>query len=521
MAWGWPFWRHKQAKVQKIQGGLPGFFGKSPDYADFFCRRLPHSFVDSWYQWLSKCLESSQNQLGEEWPTVYEHGSCWHFALSPGLCGQKSWIGLVLPSTDKSGRNFPFTLAAEWSNHASFPSILPSLSDWSKRAEQTVRYSLEQRIDLDEIDVRLAQLGPPSSTFSKKLNAEHCQSLSLQGLGVCRVDPQVLGNSTEWPYFSLGWLADMQPGHSAWWTTGSERVSPSLLICHGLLPTEGFAALLDGLWSERGWQTLDYAAEPSIDTDDESESTTWTEIQSDNWHWKSASVTHQGNRRAMNEDACLERSDIGLWAVADGMGGHEAGEVASQRVVDSLGKIESADTLDAMLAQVEARLVEVNDELQAMGSEKELHTTPGSTVVVMLAVGNEGACLWAGDSRAYRYHDGTLEPLTHDHSRVGDMLREGILSIDEARNHPAKNKINRAVGITDHLVLDTVRFDIQNGDVFLLCSDGLSNELNDVEIAAILSEGKDSTPEVLCENLLTEVLGREGRDNVSVVVVVV
>lgn len=236
------------------------------------------------------------------------------------------------------------------------------------------------------------------------------------------------------------------------------------------------------------------------------------------FRWQSCARSDVGCVRSINEDACLDMPAVGLWTVADGMGGHHAGDVASQMIVESLGGVGWQPRLGEMADEVEQRLDVVNRRLvelaAADGGEERVI---GSTVTVLLALRRHGMVMWAGDSRIYRLRDGVLQQLTRDHSEFEDLLDEGLVNPDEAETHPSGNVITRAVGGSDELVLDSVRIDIANGDRFLLCTDGLYKELDEAEIGERLAAGGDCAQ--ACAGLVDTALERGSRDNVTVVVV--
>ncbi len=232
-------------------------------------------------------------------------------------------------------------------------------------------------------------------------------------------------------------------------------------------------------------------------------------------HWSSACKSHVGMVRKLNEDACVELAGHRLWAVADGMGGHAAGEVASRMVVEALAKVPSPTSLGAFVGDVHRALQAVNLQLSEEAGRRREQLI-GSTVVALLAFEQYCVTLWAGDSRAYLLRDGTLSQITRDHSQVEDMIARGILTRRQAEGHPASNVITRAVGVMPDLVLDTEMVTVADGDVFLLCSDGLYNEVSAKEIAELLASGDCR---MACELLVDRALRHGARDNVTAVVV--
>ncbi|MCU7890719.1 MAG: protein phosphatase 2C domain-containing protein [Candidatus Thiodiazotropha sp. (ex Ustalcina ferruginea)] len=234
-----------------------------------------------------------------------------------------------------------------------------------------------------------------------------------------------------------------------------------------------------------------------------------------NFYWVSAHLTDKGKVRSINEDACLDRADLGIWAVADGMGGHAAGDLASGMIVSELKSTNPGDSLGSLASDVEQRLQQVNHQLQ-LESEKRGGEIIGSTVVTLLAY--QGYCIyqWAGDSRIYLYRRGILKQLNRDHSQVEELIEQGIVTSDQAEQSPIANYITRAVGTTEELELEAEIFEPCDGDLFLLCSDGLNKEVRDVEIAEILS--LYSFQEAI-QKLINLTMDRGARDNVTLVLV--
>lgn len=225
----------------------------------------------------------------------------------------------------------------------------------------------------------------------------------------------------------------------------------------------------------------------------------------------STAMTHQGAVRSRNEDALVERPDLGLWAVADGAGGHGAGDVASAEVAKALQNIPPGLNAAELLAQLRLRLAAVHQHLHELAAERGPGQMIATTVVAMLTRGGHFACLWAGDSRAYRLRQGVLQRITRDHSLVQELIDQGTLDEAEAESHPQGNVITRAVGATGELALDKVTGDLGPGDHFLLCSDGLYRTLDEPTIAALLVR-----PDAAAA-LVQLAVERGARDNVTAV----
>lgn len=226
--------------------------------------------------------------------------------------------------------------------------------------------------------------------------------------------------------------------------------------------------------------------------------------------------THVGCVRTLNEDAFLNRPEQGVWAVADGMGGHEGGELASARVVEALESIGVCANAYALRDSAMTALRRANDDLVARGLE-QFGGAIGSTVAALLAYRGHYACMWAGDSRIYLYRAGQLRLLTRDHSYVQQMVDAGVIGADEARAHPKSNVITRAVGAGVSLELDAAYGAIRDDDRFLLCSDGLSSVLHEREIAEELHR---APAERAADRLIARALARGAADNVTVVIVI-
>ncbi len=230
----------------------------------------------------------------------------------------------------------------------------------------------------------------------------------------------------------------------------------------------------------------------------------------------SKAATHVGMVRELNEDSFLDRGEEGTWVVADGMGGHDSGEVASQAVVETVGKMELDGDFDASLERLQSLILEVNESLVSDAERFSRDRQPGSTVVALLIQDGQGAVVWAGDSRIYRRRFGAFEQLTRDHSHVQELLDNHLIRPDEAEKHPMANVITRAVGIDVPLDIDTRVFQVLDGDQFLLCSDGLSRLVGDEEINEMMDNG--DADEVV-QSLLHTALVRGAPDNVTLIYV--
>ncbi len=225
--------------------------------------------------------------------------------------------------------------------------------------------------------------------------------------------------------------------------------------------------------------------------------------------------TDVGLVRKLNEDAIVARPEIGLWAVADGMGGHEAGDLASQTIVAQLQRLSDRLGPGELLKAARGAVQDAHANLRAE-SDRRGGAMLGSTVVVLILTGGHFACLWAGDSRLYMLRNGQLEMITTDHSLVADLVASGDLTWAEAEKHPQANVITRAVGAVEHLELDKRHGEIQPGDRFLICSDGLSRYADKAAITAVLSAG---AVEEISDQMVQLALEGGGADNISAIAI--
>ena len=228
-------------------------------------------------------------------------------------------------------------------------------------------------------------------------------------------------------------------------------------------------------------------------------------------------ATHVGRVRTLNEDHFVARPDENLWVVADGMGGHNGGEIASEIASTTVGQAFVHRSIDGLVEAVTA----ANSAVYDAGVDDPELSGMGTTVVALAVVDHEAAEVLAianvGDSRCYRYAEGELDQVTTDHSLVAEMVREGSLSPEEAAVHPQRNIVTRVLGVHDAVPVDVFAVDPYPGDRYLLCSDGLFNEVPERGIAGVLRAIDD--PNEAAEELVHLAVDGGGRDNVTVVVV--
>jgi len=235
------------------------------------------------------------------------------------------------------------------------------------------------------------------------------------------------------------------------------------------------------------------------------------------FQFQTGAVSHQGCVRKINEDRFFVQPRAGLWVVSDGMGGHAAGDFASQTIVDHLATTGVCGTLDDAERRVMERLRHANQAILDHADAQDLGSI-GATVVVFSTHEDQYHCIWAGDSRAYHFRAGRAYQATVDHTEVQMLLDAGDITPEDAVNWPRRNVITRAVGVSDFLDCDLSSGDLKDGDLFLLCSDGLTEHLTLEDIERGL-QNRDQTPQEICNDLLDLTLSRGAKDNVTIVVI--
>jgi type VI secretion system protein ImpM len=485
-----------------------GYFGKLPSHGDFIERRVAERFREVWDEWLQRSIQESHQALGNRWLDCYLTSPIWRFYLSDGIAGSACYTGVLMPSVDRVGRYFPFTVVAELPLEPAAIEIAEAASGWYAEVEQRCVDALENTsFELAEFDEALA-----------------VSSEQLRGLDQLAPVGAFPGRSTQWrwPLGSIEHPSDtmgrplLRAAQAAlrpmtmWWTAGSELVAPSVLLVRSLPRAESFAALIAGTWNDGAWQgdLAGGAAEPASGAP-------LAPQNSSQYVVASGGASDVGGVRQENQDQWLANDGNRMWAVADGMGGHSHGEVASQMVVDALNDVPPTATLNAALESISGALTRVNTDLRRMAGNADSAERIGSTVVALVIRGAEWAVSWAGDSRAYVVRDGHLIQLTRDHAVAARPHGESDAS------GPAgcgSSEITRAVGGEDTLELDSVYERLAPGDRFLLCSDGLYGALNEQTLASCLQQG---TPAQASRALVDAACATCARDNVTAVVVTV
>jgi type VI secretion system protein ImpM len=471
---------------------------------------MPDESVGPWDVWLQSAIVASRAILGERWLDIYLTSPAWRFACEAGACGPAPLAGVMVPSVDRVGRYFPLTLMWRIPEEISPLSAAVLGERWFQEAERHVIDTLgQEEIKFEEFDARVIELGAELDQLQASQRVLLAPQDAEAVTGATRAHWQIpLADGTRLPeLFTQLLFHRLRVACSPvmlWWTEGSALVAPCSLLTPGLPGPDYFTAFLDGSWAERGARSVG----ATVRAPDIVENI----VPDENVEFHSAGLSDAGRVRENNQDSFLERPEIGLWAIADG--GSEGRDGASRIVCDALAYVAPADTLQATADRVCDQLTEVNTYLRNSDKRAGGHAQSASTVAVLLTRNVECVILWAGDTRVYRMRDSVLEQLTHDHAVAFDVATGTAAAAPEQAR--AEFALTRALGCGDALELDVRRDRVRKGDRFLLCSGGLTREIDTERIEACMRAG-DATESA--GSALQSALAAGGRENVTVIVV--
>jgi len=224
--------------------------------------------------------------------------------------------------------------------------------------------------------------------------------------------------------------------------------------------------------------------------------------------------THIGLVRSRNEDSYLTRPEVGIWAVADGMGGHKDGDLASHTVIEALKSIQAPTSASELLTLCENSIFDANARLIEVGRQRG--DIIGTTIAVLLISDGYFACLWCGDSRIYLVREEGITQVSRDHTEVQDLLTNRVITPEEASAWSGGNAITRAIGVVDLPELEVSSGVLNAGDLFVVCTDGLTRHVEDGEILHCV---RANTPQQACDRLILLTLERGAVDNVTAIVI--
>ena len=543
--------------MTELTGGpAAGIFGKMPALGDFVQRDLDAGFVSAWDDWLSQLLHRYRARCSGRWDEAYWQIPIWRFALGPDLAGGSAYLGVMAPSTDRVGRHYPLMIATRL--HAPLrPSLAVDCSAWLDAAEQL----LVETIDGDEVRpdelihwlrTRLPVLAkaPTNGTAERvpgapgvifRFDGDTDQSFDPAALDAAFPEVATRGDTSLWwcqtsPAAPHRMLAmGTWPGDDL--LEGSAVPEP-VLPPDTITATDDFSEALGDLLGETpaaapappaaaATDDAPDAVPPAHDPDatDPSFHQTLRRLDEESRRVEqepagiSAGRTDVGCHRSANQDAILDQPERNLWVVADGMGGHSDGEIASQMIVTRLSKLPlSADPLQTV-HRIDDCLASINRELRQLADQRSVDVI-GSTVVLAFATERHWLIGWLGDSRCYAIKDQELVLLSRDHNRL-EYWRECGHEIESLppEETPKFSELMRAIGATAAPVSAEWRLvSKKEYSRLLLCSDGLSGAVRRPRIEQILRSA-DHPPDQVCNALVDEAIAQSCRDNVSVVVI--
>lgn len=507
---------------------MTGFCGKLPTHGDFVQRHVAADFALIWDHWLEQVLHAMHGMSGQNLIDTRASLPCWRFAFAGGACGESACVGVMVPSVDRVGREFPLTAVRRIDSDPL--QVACGAPAWFDALEETLSRARQGEFDtLDDFD-RALQNNVPPPPQSHGFDAEstvHLHGTAGLAAWAGAIAHRHLAASHRMP-LAYWWTADEDSTILRWSTGLPEARQFAQWLNRSVAVPEANAATAVWTIPEEPFDPSSERTESRlrINLQDHGEA---EHTQGDPLalfgdrgaapaapSFQSACISDPGKRRKSNQDACLEAPSQQLWAVADGMGGWADGDRASRLVIDALASLPPAPTLEAQIDTVRRELADTNRRLRTPASaEAHDYVESGSTVVVLLADRWRLAVIWAGDSRAYRLRDGHLVQLTRDHSLQAEMAVHGLAG--DAERIPS-NIITRAIGGSDELELEVLLEDIQPGDRYLLCSDGLYRELTTAELAS--SMAPDMSAREACLQLCKKVLTGAAEDNLSAVVVI-
>ena len=501
-----------------------GFYGKLPINGDFIQRNLPSHFVHVWDQWVLEGLAACQQKYQDQWLDHYLTSPIWRFYLAPGTIDEKAYVGVIAPSVDSVGRYFPMSIVASLEPNVTPSFLSQSYQDFFTELEDIFLKYLHS--EGAQVDGFIAELHVIGSKLEALISQESIDSLpdSYGGHRFKLRDQSDIASAA-----SNLWLQELsrqQQNSTVWLSNGSSNFEPSMLTTRGLPNKEQFVSMLSS-FDDTHWRTTNLTTAvytqpiitaveeipisqptPQDGEDQHSDNSKSNTAQLVNHTYDSQEEGHLlvgqqfdfrcsgfsdiGNTRKQNQDSIHIHQNQTLWVVADGMGGHSSGEIASQEITTQISQLSLHGDLDANINQIIGLLRGVNDKI--LNYARSENTTCGSTVVILVKSGDQCGFIWAGDSRCYVRRQGQLYQLTNDHAVAGS------------------HAITKAVGVYDQLDPECGVHQLESGDRFLLCSDGLYGTLTDEQINYGLSF---ESPEEAQEHLKALVLSGEARDNLS------
>jgi type VI secretion system protein ImpM len=496
-----------------------GFFGKLPCKGDFLQRRVSQEFLDVWDPWLQECVHASRQALQESWLPSYLTSPLWRFVLSSSVCGTGAYAGVLAPSVDRVGRYFPLTLVAQIDIDVCPPEYAATRTSWFEALEALVAVALdESTVDLESFDAQVAELAEPPEPHDRGVATGAFELL---------VHSKFPAQGSAWrvPLGSAGGLqsavnafayrdlaARLRPV-SLWWSEGSNASAPSWLSLRGLPAPSNFAAMLNGQWTQHGWQDLgelpgvpaqsptaparadevaDRPYEPIATAPSELAPIASAPIPLASPHVTLPAV--QLSAIESNRAAFVVRPEVGLWATA-GVGDAEADATALRLIAEALQQIVPAGSLTGLVEAVRQALTQVHEQLRYLSTRDVQRIEAQAQLIALLAWGNECALMSAGSTQSLRVRARVLEELDTDRGELPDDpgMLDDLLGVDAATTPP--------LGAEDFRYPRVHYERLQREDQWILCARIMIGSQHIDRLAATVASGMPLNVQVILDTI--------------------
>lgn len=439
----------------RIEGA--GYFGKVPTHGDFVCARLDRPSLEALDAWLQASIRQSQAELGRDWLNAFLVAPIWRIALGAGICGPQPLLAVMMPSVDRVGRYFPLLIAARVPKAEIGIEDLIEASGWFDASEKLILSTLSEGFSLAGFDATAARLALPSAMLDAPVE---------------------------------------EPLHALWWTASTES-SPALAFTAPALPPPAafshfLTGRLDSALAERG-TVIELLATPAghaheHPTDGMPADAAYPAAAPPSRgpvHIEAAAASLQGTRARHNADAWTITLDNQLLAVVSGIGDRPESVIAGRIVADALAEVEAPFSMNDLVAETKGKLGKAHTLIRARATGAA--EPAAATVATLLVQARRYTVVWAGAARCLLLRGGTLQRLSRDHVET----RLPLL-------------LTRVVGGAQQLAPDTAIGQVEPGDRFLLCTQGLHVALPEADIAATL--GNAATPAAAAQALAQDAL---------------
>lgn len=488
-----------------------GFFGKLPSNGDFLQRRVPQAFLDVWDPWLQECVHASRESLQEAWLAAYLTSPVWRFVLPEAICGSGAYAGILAPSVDRVGRYFPMTIVTQVDVDANPLDFAMQRRSWFDALESLLVTALgESEVDLEWFDAQVieytrfldGELDPSGPSLQDLLQRSHFPQQGADWRTPLASASSLQAAINAFAYRELS--AQLRPA-SMWWTEGSGASAPAWLSLRGLPAPDRFAALLNGQWSQHGWQDLgELPGVREISAQAEPDETSAGMIDSIPLAEPRVTVPElQLSAIESNRAAFVIRPAMGLWALV--ATDRDRDPTAVRMVADALQQLSPSPSLSALVEAVRLTLTEVHRDLSRLAARDVQRVDASANVVALLATGAECAFLSAGKVQKLRVRARTLESVDDAEERedapgpapgsLMDLLTDSVSS--------------RALGTTGFQGFRTHYERLQREDHWILCALPLLGDLAVSRLAAAAASAMPITAATIVDMLKSGVADEE------------